>query len=293
MNEPEEQSKFVTCSCQNCSGHIRFDASQFRKGETRNVECPHCHMDTVIFVRDRQEDPPKTAKDALLREGHGLNERKGPATQFELFVLRLTRGLVLIGSALVLSALAVTAIVFVSTFVPKSKPRPAIISVSYDDIDYAIRPQSSPSVSAVSYGNRINTAATVPPLVANFVINHPGFKLDTSTMDAGRRKAFLSNLAAILKTASTKHLSDAELVKLVDAYVDLWTAENTPKPEPKPLFTKAEVRSFCTVLAARLFIAITVLCLILVLLAIERSIRQIAEKPASSGIKKESKPTTP
>jgi DNA-directed RNA polymerase subunit RPC12/RpoP len=42
--------KLVKCRCQHCSGKIEFDAGDFRKGETRNVECPHCHLDTILFV---------------------------------------------------------------------------------------------------------------------------------------------------------------------------------------------------------------------------------------------------
>lgn len=45
-NEPH----FVVCPCQNCNGHIEFDASDFAKGETRQAECPHCHMETTIFA---------------------------------------------------------------------------------------------------------------------------------------------------------------------------------------------------------------------------------------------------
>jgi len=41
---------FVTCQCRHCDGHIEFDASDFAKGETRTVECPHCKLETIIFV---------------------------------------------------------------------------------------------------------------------------------------------------------------------------------------------------------------------------------------------------
>jgi len=41
--------RYVTCPCQYCSGKIEFDASGFDDGETRTVECPHCHLETVVF----------------------------------------------------------------------------------------------------------------------------------------------------------------------------------------------------------------------------------------------------
>jgi len=59
------EPRLVTCQCQNCDGHIEFDASGFADDETRQVECPHCNSETVIFVAKSlesanagQEKPP-------------------------------------------------------------------------------------------------------------------------------------------------------------------------------------------------------------------------------------------
>lgn len=38
------------CPCQNCDNHIVFDCSTFERGETRIIECPHCHLATTIFI---------------------------------------------------------------------------------------------------------------------------------------------------------------------------------------------------------------------------------------------------
>jgi hypothetical protein len=46
----ENQSQYVICRCRNCNGGIEFDASGFNKGETRSAECPHCKMDTLLYV---------------------------------------------------------------------------------------------------------------------------------------------------------------------------------------------------------------------------------------------------
>jgi hypothetical protein len=53
MNKPA--SKFITCRCQHCDGGIEFDASTFDKGETRTATCPHCGLETILFV----PAPPK------------------------------------------------------------------------------------------------------------------------------------------------------------------------------------------------------------------------------------------
>lgn len=44
------EPSFVTCPCQHCNGSIEFDAGGFEKGETRTVECPHCCLETRVFV---------------------------------------------------------------------------------------------------------------------------------------------------------------------------------------------------------------------------------------------------
>ncbi len=43
-----ELSRFVTCRCQHCGGHIEFDATALDKEEKRGIECPHCRQTTVI-----------------------------------------------------------------------------------------------------------------------------------------------------------------------------------------------------------------------------------------------------
>jgi DNA-directed RNA polymerase subunit RPC12/RpoP len=52
MNTP----KLVTCPCQNCNGHIQFDAVTLSKDNDR-IACPHCGLETILFV-----PPPTNAK---------------------------------------------------------------------------------------------------------------------------------------------------------------------------------------------------------------------------------------
>ncbi len=53
----ETKSEFATCACQHCGGHIEFDVagipeSGSYQGATigQTVECPHCHLSTVLSV---------------------------------------------------------------------------------------------------------------------------------------------------------------------------------------------------------------------------------------------------
>jgi len=62
-NPPNEPPHFVICRCQHCDGNIEFDACDFDKGETRNAECPHCHLETVLFIP--QSKPPLLPKTVI------------------------------------------------------------------------------------------------------------------------------------------------------------------------------------------------------------------------------------
>lgn len=52
------------CSCQHCGGGIEFDADGFQ-ADTR-IECPHCKLDTILFLQPTQQkpEPPKNFTDA-------------------------------------------------------------------------------------------------------------------------------------------------------------------------------------------------------------------------------------
>ena len=53
MNTPSLQ--FMTCVCQNCPGHIEFEATH--SGES--ITCPHCGLETKLYVpQDALTEPP-------------------------------------------------------------------------------------------------------------------------------------------------------------------------------------------------------------------------------------------
>src|ERR1035437_1826989 len=59
MNEPDAQTapNYVTCSCQHCGGKIEFDANQLDPTDLPTVPCPHCELQTTIFVPEEQVPP--------------------------------------------------------------------------------------------------------------------------------------------------------------------------------------------------------------------------------------------
>ena len=62
MNPPTDQPEpnLVVCRCRHCDGGIEFDASQ--AGET--VACPHCGLETLLFIPSADLVPPVIAPPA-------------------------------------------------------------------------------------------------------------------------------------------------------------------------------------------------------------------------------------
>ena len=55
VNPPAEQPVpcFVTCYCLHCKGGIEFDANQLRPNEKRAVTCPHCKVETILLIPEK------------------------------------------------------------------------------------------------------------------------------------------------------------------------------------------------------------------------------------------------
>jgi hypothetical protein len=58
----------VTCPCQHCSGKIEFDANQLDPAENTTVPCPHCEMETIIFVPEQKAPPVVSDENVSLRQ---------------------------------------------------------------------------------------------------------------------------------------------------------------------------------------------------------------------------------
>jgi tetratricopeptide (TPR) repeat protein len=69
MNEPDAQTapNYVTCLCQHCSGKIEFDANQLDPSENTTVPCPHCELETKLFVPEQKVPPVVLDEDFHLR----------------------------------------------------------------------------------------------------------------------------------------------------------------------------------------------------------------------------------
>lgn len=61
MSQPSNQpvSRYVVCPCQHCDVHIEFDANEFTE-ENSLVLCPHCGLETKIFIPVSQPEKVPT-----------------------------------------------------------------------------------------------------------------------------------------------------------------------------------------------------------------------------------------
>ena len=48
------QPDLVTCSCNNCDGHLQFE----RQHAGQRINCPHCGMETLLYVPQSKPPPP-------------------------------------------------------------------------------------------------------------------------------------------------------------------------------------------------------------------------------------------
>ena len=291
MSQPDNQSNTVTCSCQHCNGHIKFGADQLRKGETRRIECPHCHLETSIFHPHTGDkaSPPAEKINPKREESSNSNPigKQPQSTKAELYIFSLVRYGTLAGAVLVLTAFIIVAVLAVITLIPeKPQPPQSIISVSYETVA-PVQPKIQTSQNNqrpfVPTGANIADKNAFPQPVVDFLLAHEGFSLKMwlDKLRGEHRQAFLDNLASVLQTANTKQLTSKQLEKVVGDFADLWIFENERPPDPNAALEKqnAEMqkqifRATCISVAFGLFITLTIFCMILVLLAVERNTRK-------------------
>ena len=68
-------ARWTVCACNNCPGNLEFESA--RAGET--VKCPHCGVDTVLFVAPVPVDSPSSAPQAApnlppTQRGQGITQ---------------------------------------------------------------------------------------------------------------------------------------------------------------------------------------------------------------------------
>lgn len=91
MNQSDAQTtpNYVTCSCQYCSGKIEFDANQLdptgiaeRMSTAQTVPCPHCGLETILFVPPPNPSPvsnpvsPLVPHDKTVNAGNNVGKSK-------------------------------------------------------------------------------------------------------------------------------------------------------------------------------------------------------------------------
>ncbi len=206
------------------------------------------------------------------------SDRQPKSSKTELFLFGLIRFVTLIGAVLVLIAFIVAAVLVVQTLRPE-KPK-KIVPVFYEAVAPMQQTAQKNEEAFVPIGAKIAGKNSFPQPVVDFLLGHEGFSLKEwlDQLKPEHRQAFLDNLAVILQTANTKHLTTVQLEQVVRNFAELWIAQNEKAPEPNSALEKQIFRASCISAAFGLFITLTIFCLILVLLAIERNTRLAAQK---------------
>jgi hypothetical protein len=267
----------IKCSCQHCNGHIKFDEDMLRPGETQRVECPHCHLETVIY---RPQSSTASAQHS---------SPKNNSSRLELFLFELTRLPILGISIIVLAALSVTAYLVVQAKMPLPAPKPPVISytaVAPPEPKESFAPQATTENSSLPVGSKEAAKKTFPQPVMDFLLKHEGFSLKKwlDQLSPEYRQPYLINLADILTAANSKHLPEKRIEQVVTSFSEMWLSSVSEDAEAREFLAKKKQEAFWNYarLAFGMFISLMVFSLILVLLAIERNTRPIKPLPPSS-----------
>ena len=106
----------VKCPCQHCSGKIEFDCEDFKQGETRLAECPHCHLETKLFVPSTELSSLKPSIKFLAKELVMAVFNATGTQRFERVIFTTIRLFALFWSAMMLLALSLLTLNYISTF---------------------------------------------------------------------------------------------------------------------------------------------------------------------------------
>lgn len=270
MSQPDGSHNYITCTCQHCNGHIKFEANQLRPGETRRIECPHCHLETIIF------HPQKSDKDSSPAP-------KNKSSKIELFLFELTRFPAVIIAVLVLAALMVTAYLSIRALTPSKPPPPP--TISYVTIAPSKEITAKNGNTFVPSGGKMAAKNSFPQPVIDFLFKHVGFSLKEwlNQLKPEHRKPFLDNLAMILQTANAENLTDEQLKQVVNDFAEAWLAAVKYESDLRIKMAEEKQLRFATLVSVGfgLLTTLMILCLILVLLAIERNTRPCGKKPVA------------
>lgn len=206
------------------------------------------------------------------------SDHQPKSSKTELFLFEFTRLITLIGAVLVLIAFIVAAVLVVQTLLPEKPEK--IVPISYEVVAPMQQTAQTNKTPFVPIGAKMAGKNSFPQPVVDFLLGHEGFSLKEQLhqLKPEHRQAFLDNLAVILQTANTKHLTTAQLEQVVRDFAEVWIKRNEKAPEPNAALEKQIFRASCISTAFGSLITLTIFCLILVLLAIERNTRLAAQK---------------
>jgi len=172
----------------------------------------------------------------------------------------------LVVAAIILLAIVCLGFAYVQTYKPDE-----IRQVSYEEVKPI--PQSQTTTATGDQSDNDIATTAIPPVVVSFIQLHQQFDLNgwLKDLNAKERQAFLKNLASILTEAKANNVANKDIEEVVSSFGDAWVQMNIKdkKTEDEILSERVAQAGY----AFDLVITLTVLCMILVLLAVERNTR--------------------
>jgi hypothetical protein len=137
----------------------------------------------------------------------------------------------------------------------------------------------------VPQGAKMASKNSFPQPVIDFLLKHQGFTLKEwlNQLNPTQRQAFLNNLAVVLVSANSENLPANSIEQMVKDFAELWinTLKDDATARAEKVMEKQQQFAQLTTVAFGLFLSLMILCLVLVLLAIERNTR-LNTKPQES-----------
>lgn len=86
----EKPPRYVSCPCQHCNGPIEFDVNEFVE-ENSIVPCPHCSLETNIFIPTGQTEKVPTEQPSSVASPNTVRREGGVAEMASRFQRKLSQ----------------------------------------------------------------------------------------------------------------------------------------------------------------------------------------------------------
>jgi hypothetical protein len=265
------QPDLVTCSCNNCDGHLEFE----RQHAGQRINCPHCGLETVLYSAEAAASGVQTVQNSS--ESKSANQLKAKSNSFglEKLIFGITRMFVLGLATLTVIGLVLLGLGFLIVLREHRQQR----QVSYEEVSVSFMP--SPASSSARGVEKVQAVTSVPipaNVLEQFTATRQVLNGWLDQMDKAEQKQFLENLSVIISKAKAAGVGRSKMDGVIERFKEIWESKATLE-KSKQIERQISKAAFASSAFALLLI-LTMLSMVLVLLAIERNTRVRAPAPS-------------